>query len=531
MNRLRFPSAIAIEKWPWAVRGLLGIVSAAAAISLTYLVHPLRAFPLLLAFPTVILSSWFFGMWGGVLCAITDVILVDSFLTSSQFRFALGGATESIRMTVFLVVSILLGWTVRRLAQQRAELATHQLQQQLILADAERKLAEERASASTALRDRDDLLQIALRANGMGLWVWDMKTGTVHRSDEMFRMLGLEPGAFSQQPEAWLDYVHPEDRPGLIEQFERIRSNAADYHRQYRIVRPDGAVRWIESQGKCQKDSEGRVVRVVGVMADITQRKQTEEAMLRAEKLAVAGKLAASVAHEINNPLAAVANLLYLITLSDTAEAAHTQARIALDELMRVSLITQQTLKFHRQTGLPQLTRLSEIVEATTALFRGKLQAGQVAVEVRIRGEIAVPTMPGEMQQVFANLLSNAIEAMPRGGRIVIRLRTSRDWRDYSMPGMRISFFDSGTGMSRSTMRRVFEPFFTTKAETGTGLGMWVVSQLVERHGGHVRGHSSQRPDASGTFFTLFLPEKNSLESAERTESLLEMAQAMNADA
>ena len=529
MNHLRFPSAVAIEKWPGPLRGVLGCFAAGLAVALTYAIPPLRAFPLLLAFPTVVLTSWFLGMWGGVFCALIDAVLVDSFLTKSQERFSILNAHEQLRLTIFLFISIFLGWTIRRLAQQRAQLATQQLQQRLILANAERQLAEERAHASDALRDREDLLQIALRANGMGLWVWDVKQGTVHRSDEMFHMLGREPGAFEHDPEVWLEFVHPEDRAGLVAEFDRIRLSGADYHRQYRVIWPNGQVHWVESQGKCQKDSEGKVTRIAGVMADITHRKHAEEAMLRAEKLAVAGKLAASVAHEINNPLAAVANLLYLITLAETTETARARASDALDELMRVSLITTQTLKFHRQTGVPKQTRLSEVVESVVALFRGKLQAAQIAVEVRIKGESPVACMAGETQQIFANLVSNAIEAMPRNGRLVIRLRPSVNWRNRATPGMRVTFCDSGAGMDRATMRRVFEPFFTTKAETGTGLGMWVVAQLVERHNGHVRGWSTQRDGASGTAFSVFLPMGNSSADREPSEKGTEVSPAVEA--
>jgi signal transduction histidine kinase len=530
MNRLKFPNAVAMERWPWALRGLLGFVSACLAVSLTYSVQPLRAFPLLLAFPTVVLTSWFLGMWGGVLCAITDAILVDTFLTRPQSQFSIGNAREELRLALFLFVSIFLGWTIRRLAQQRSQLATQQLQQRLMLADTERQLAEERAAASNALRDRDALLQLALSANGMGLWVWDIEQGKVHRSDEMFRMLGREPGSFGPDPDEWLKYVHDEDREGLIAEFERLRESASDYHRQYRVLWPDGSVHWLESQGKCQMGADGRVTRIVGVMADITHRKHAEEAMLRAEKLAVAGKLAASVAHEINNPLASVANLLYLITMAETTEIAHAQADKALEELMRVSLITQQTLKFHRQAGSPRITHLSEVVESMTALFRGRLLAAQIEVELRVQDETPVACMPGETQQIFANLLSNAIEAMQRGGRLIVRLRRSRDWRDGATPGMRVTFCDSGAGMDRATMHRVFEPFFTTKPDTGTGLGLWVVAQLVERHSGQVRVWSWQRPQSSGTAFTVFLPLGNGASAEEAAENGVQAAPVLGSN-
>jgi two-component system CheB/CheR fusion protein len=265
-------------------------------------------------------------------------------------------------------------------------------------------------------------------------------------------------------------------------------------------------VRWLESQAKCQRNSDGRATRLVGVLTDITRRRLTEEAMLRTEKLAVAGRLAASVAHEINNPLEAVGNLLYLISRAESAETARLQASQALEELMRISLITRQTLQFHRQLGAPAVARLSEIVAAVLTLFRGKLMAAGITTEVLAKREIAVACMPSETHQIFANLVSNSIDAMPRGGQLVVRLRPSRDWRDHQTPGMRVTFYDTGAGMSRATMRRIFEPFFTTKTETGTGLGLWVVAQLVERRRGDVRALSWQRAAGCGTAFSVFVP-------------------------
>jgi two-component system CheB/CheR fusion protein len=319
-------------------------------------------------------------------------------------------------------------------------------------------------------------------------------------------MIGLEPGSVKPSLEVWLGAVHPEDAEGARKRAMATLEGGADYHNVYRVVWPDGSIRWLESQGKCQRDEDGQVVRVVGVASDVTLRKRTEEALMRTEKLAIAGRLAASIAHEINNPLEAVSNLLFLVTLAETAETAQEHARHALDQLMRVSLITQQTLKFHRQTGTPKDTRLSEVLDSVLVLFRSKLMATDIAVEVRAEGELSVACMPSETQQIFANLVANAMDAMPRSGRLVIRLRPSRGWHNPSVAGMRITFVDSGVGMSRATMRRAFEPFFTTKTETGTGLGMWVVAQLVERHHGEVRVWSTQRHGRSGTAFSVFLP-------------------------
>jgi PAS domain S-box-containing protein len=340
----------------------------------------------------------------------------------------------------------------------------------------------------------------------MGIWAWDLLRNSIHTSDEMYAIYGHQPGSIAPLPEAWMDLVHPEDIPAIRQILSQGPEVVPEFQIQYRVDFPDGSVHWIETRGKYQRDANGRAVRLVGVSADITRRRQSEEAMLRAEKLAVAGRLAASVAHEINNPLEAVANLLYLIIHASSIDMAQAHGQQALDELMRVSLITQQTLKFHRQVGAPKEMKLSEIAHTVLALFRGRLRASQIVAEVHAEREEIIACMPNEVQQIFANLTSNAIDAMPQGGRLIVRLRPSRDWRDPQIRGMRITFADSGIGMDPATMRRIFEPFFTTKLDTGTGLGMWVVAQLVEQHHGYVRVWSTRREGACATVVAVFLP-------------------------
>ena len=503
---LNFPNSQSLERLPWFVRFLLGCLLSAGAVELTAAVAPLRAFPLLLAFPTVILAAWFLGIWGAAGCALTDVVLVNAFLTRSQLQFSMGNASQEVRMAMFVLVSVLVGWSVRRLSEQKSEMTKQELEGKLRLAEAERQLAEERAAASEQLRYRDDALQVALQASGMGLWVWDLEKDVVHRSDQMHRMVGCEPGALQPTFEEWFRFVHPEDVAALKEAFSRAREDGTDYHITYRVLWPDRSQHWLESQGKCQRDAMGSVVRVVGVMADVTKRRQADEALLRAEKLAIAGRLAASVAHEINNPLEAMANLLYLVTMSDTVEGAREKAAEALEELMRVSLVAQSTLKFHRESGAPRVTMLSEVLESVLAMFAGRLRNQEIRVVMEAREERPIACMASEIQQIFANLIVNAIESMQRKGKLRIRIHASLDWRDRARKGMRVTVCDTGVGIRRALLRKVFEPFFTTKAETGTGLGLWVVAQLVERHGGSVRVWSSSREGASGTSFSVFLP-------------------------
>jgi PAS domain S-box-containing protein len=522
MNRLKFPNAGGVEGYPGPLRALAGCSAACLATSITYWIPPLRPFPLLLAFPTVILSAWFLGMWGGVGCALADAVLVDLFLTKAQARFSFSNPSSELRLGIFLTISILLGYTIRRLADQRAFYHSQHLQQRLTLAHVERELAEERARASEALRDRDERLRIALHAAGMGLWVWDLSQDSLYWSDEMFRLMGQQPGDFVASTDRWMSSIHPEDANGVRQKVSQIHVDGVDYRHDYRILLPDGHLRWVESQTRSQLDGEGRVLRLVGVITDVTHRKVAEEAMLRNEKLAVVGRLASSVAHEINNPLEAVTNLLFLVSLSDSVEAAHEYANKAMDEVMRVSVITQQMLKFHRGGGVLKPTLLSELITAVQGLFRGKLNASHVKMNVVIQNESKVVCMPGETQQIIANLVSNAIEAMPKGGQLVVRLRPSTDWRDRRRHGMRVTFSDAGIGMDRKTMRHIFEPFFTTKTETGTGLGMWIVAQLLDRQQGHIRGWSRQRPGRSGTAFSIFLPDAELSDELPAATAVLE---------
>jgi signal transduction histidine kinase len=151
------------------------------------------------------------------------------------------------------------------------------------------------------------------------------------------------------------------------------------------------------------------------------------------------------------------------------------------------------------------------------------MQGMDIALEIEAGSEVPIACMPSEAQQIFANLLANAIEAMPRGGRLRIRLKASRDWRDHRAQGMRVTICDSGAGIDRAMLRRIFEPFYTTKAETGTGLGLWVVAQLVERHKGHVQVRSLQRGERGTTVFSVFLP----IGDFPSAESLMETAKGV----
>ena len=240
----------------------------------------------------------------------------------------------------------------------------------------------------------------------------------------------------------------------------------------------------------------------------LTRNKQKMEEVLRKnEKLAVAGRLAASISHEINNPLEAISNLLYLIRTSDELPEQHRYADMASDELRRVSQITSQTLSFYRENTPPKLADVMPILQSSVQLLRGKISSLGIAVIEDYREPISpIICSTGELRQVLVNLISNALDATPRGGKIVIRARQSRAWTRAGSSVVRIAVADTGSGMPPAVLARVFEPFYTTKEKTGNGLGLWVASELVEKHGGWMKVRSSTSAPRQGTTFELVLP-------------------------
>ena len=235
---------------------------------------------------------------------------------------------------------------------------------------------------------------------------------------------------------------------------------------------------------------------------DITAVRKAEEALRKAEQLAVVGRLAASISHELNNPLEAVTNLLFLAKTSDTAEARQL-LDLADKEVRRLSHIASRSLKFYRQTTSSGPAQLRDIIESVLFFYEPRLRSKNIKVERRYQTIPDVHCLQGEMQQVFANLVSNALEATEMGGRLLISVSKSPVRNGSQQSAVRVTVADTGIGMDDNTKRHLFEPFFTTKGEMGTGLGLWVSREILERHGVGVRLRS--RP-GKGTAFTLTFP-------------------------
>lgn len=242
-------------------------------------------------------------------------------------------------------------------------------------------------------------------------------------------------------------------------------------------------------------------------VADLSLQKKSEETLRRTEKLAVAGRLAAAIAHEINNPLAAIMNCLYLIANFDLPEDSRELLNTAQAELNRVSQITVQTLRFHRSSMHARSANLHELIDTVLALLQSRFAKQGIDVVRRFGSLPNAVIFEGEIRQLIANLVSNAIDALPQGGRIVVHTGMGRNWKT-GKPCLRLTVADNGIGMDAETRARVFEPFFSTKGITGTGLGMWISLEIVEKHGGrlHIRSRRSQRQGHGGTVVTALIP-------------------------
>jgi len=254
------------------------------------------------------------------------------------------------------------------------------------------------------------------------------------------------------------------------------------------------------------RDGQDAIIGYLLIGTDNSARKRVEEALLRSEMLASAGRMAASISHEINNPLAAMVNTLYLARkVANVPAEALGYLDIADGELMRIAHITRQTLGFYRESSAATSNSVADLIGSVVNLLQAKIRANGASVEQQCEEALQVVGIPGELRQVLANLLANSLDAVGRDCRIVLRASTSVD-PNGSRRRIRITVADCGHGMGAATSKQIFDPFFTTKGTIGTGLGLWVCKQLVEKNSGSIRVRSTTEGLRRGTTFSIMFP-------------------------
>lgn len=365
-------------------------------------------------------------------------------------------------------------------------------------------------AAEKLVAEQRERFEFATSAGEIGYWFCDLPFDKLVWDERVKEHFWLSADA-EVDIDLFYRCIHPDDREQTRKAIEESIANHTRYDVEYRTVSLDGKQKWIRANGRTAYDASGKPIRFDGVTQDVTALKQTREALIRSEKLALVGRLATSISHEINNPLEAVINLLYLISQNTTDEAVKAFSESAQQELARVSHIVTHTLRFNRQPYRAAREKMSNLLDSSAAIYSPRMKSMGVQMIRDYRDDESVLCYGTEIRQVFANLIGNSFDVLKPGGRLLLRTRDQVHPRT-GVRGVRVSIADSGTGMEKLTRERLFEPFFTTKGEKGTGLGLWVSREILRKHHATIRVRSRQSAGKSGTTFSIWLPTSSPLD-------------------
>ncbi len=313
---------------------------------------------------------------------------------------------------------------------------------------------------------------------------WTLREAKGQRLENIYRTLHAETREPVDNADAWPEKSDPAEKKYFL------------------LVAKDSSEYLIDQNAGPIRGARGEEAGVVLVFRDVTDLRRRDEALMASEKLAVAGRLSASIAHEIHNPLDSVANLHYLMANETDVTMLQRYVGMAQQELNRTLQISRAMLGLYREPKAAVEVDLRELLESVLLLLDRQLKDQGTRVERKLAEAALVQGFPGELRQVFTNVVTNAAEASGPGGRIQVRLVTSAD----SHPGATVIIADSGAGILDGNKSKVFQPFFTTKGEKGTGLGLWVSRGIVEKHGGKIELMNSTDPAYSGAAVRVYLP-------------------------
>jgi len=360
----------------------------------------------------------------------------------------------------------------------------------------------ERKRTEEALRESEQRFRLLAESLPELVWTSDGFGSLTYLNGRFMTYCGIAPEEVIGFD--WSKILHPEEMDRVIEAWTHSVQTGAAYLIELQMRAEDGSFRFFLARAVAMRGANGDVERWVGSCTDIHDQRLAEEALRRSEKLAATGRLAASIAHEINNPLESVTNLLYL-ALGDSEVSAETRGYLesAEHELGRITQIATQTLRFHRQSKSAGLADLSEVMRSVLALFRSRFVSRRIEVTGEFDEDARICCFADELRQVFTNLVSNSHDATPDGG--LLRIRIRRGTAD-GRAGVRVTVADTGCGIPEEIRRRIFEPFFSTKDATGIGLGLWVTEGILRKHQARVSLRSSTATGRHGTTFSIFFP-------------------------
>jgi PAS domain S-box-containing protein len=427
----------------------------------------------------VIVSARFLGFGPALLCTAVSGLAIDYYTLEPRFSFALS-AHDFGRLLVFMAVAVL----AAGLARQRSHAQTRAKQVQ-------RQMAAMVESSDDAILTGD--------VDGI-ITSWNRGAERLYGYSAA-EAIGMSVNVLGP-PE------RPEEVPGITNKV--MRGESIQHHTSERI-RKGGARIAVDISLSPIRNQRGQVIGASSIAHDITSQRQSEEALRRNEKLATAGRLAAAVAHEINNPLEAVINLIYLARHRPDSQDQYLE--MAEREVLRVAAIAQQMLGFVRESSSASPLNVAATLDDVLQLYLRQLSEKHIQVEKRYDRGVEIRGFAGELRQLFSNLILNALDALENGGRLTLHVARGREWSNGGgtgahRTGARVTIADSGSGIEPTDLTHIFEPFYSTKGDSGTGLGLWLSHGIVQKHEGSIRVRSRTTAGASGTVFSIFLPDR-----------------------
>jgi PAS domain S-box-containing protein len=445
-------------------------------VGVTFSIHTpaLRGTPLALSFVLVAGITLFTSLGPGLVSVVLTALFFNHLALARNTWLSL--TSESLLYTiVILVIGTLVAF----------------------LCDRQRVIGSDLRAALASLRVRTNALMEAQQASNSAAWMHDSVLGRIEWAEGGAEIFG-RPFSESSVSRDWTSFILAEDRDRVLHAVEAATSVGQSFRVEFRVRWPNGDLHWLESRGT-PSAADPKIWH--GVTLDITDRKKAEAALVRSEKLAAIGRLSATVAHEVNNPLEAVTNLLYLaISEPGLPPKAKDYLQRADQELARLASIARRTLTFVRPKSSAGPVDVIETIEAVVDMFQPRCTARAAEIRIRRNAELTIPMPADDLRQILTNIVSNACDALtPSGG--IIEIEIVRHDRTAS-----ISIRDNGTGISPENLTRVFDPFFTTKEDVGTGIGLWVTKDLVDKNGGRISVQTRFLPPGFHTMFRVEFP-------------------------
>jgi len=513
--------------WQALAMSLLVMGGFVAVLKLVQLQSGLTLSYMMLLIP-VAFSAWYGGSRPASLAALAGLLAMDIWLVSPGVLFprtALlwvdAGAFAFGTFCILLFASSFRR-QIRELSDrlvateadaQRYHLNEMNLRSSLRRLEEEARIrAQELTRLATRLRSSEERMRVAQESARFCLFDWSHPGDDIVVFGDPLPLFGVKGDGWRGK-ESLLAKVHPDDAERLAGVLDAMPQARRPLDAEVRFGEGEHP-RWIAVRGQTTFTRKGEPARTIGIFLDITDKKMTEQILLRTEKLAAAGRLAAAIAHEVNNPLAAATNLLYIIKGDGSLSRSGRQyVEMAEQELARLGRIAKRTLGFYRESTSPSKVDLAAVLDDVLEMYARNLPAG-IKVKKHYRSGPPAEVIEGEIRQVLGNVLVNAVQAMGDCGTIDLKVEPALRPNG---KGWLIVVKDSGPGIPDADLRSLFEPFFTRKG-AGTGLGLWIARQIIERHGGSIAVESRTDGDEHGTTVTIFLPLE--LPQAKTTESV-----------